>query len=350
MAYEPHLEHLITHDLLRVVPQEEHLRGWLYAYMRTATFRGISTGAHYGHVVKHLEPSHVQAMPVVLPPDEDYERYSDALDKMARALAHLVLAEELYSSSIGKEACSGELPPHVVVRSSEIFSGRRRFDGFHYNTQVERILRQFASSGLPTEPLGSLCRGIWWPNRFSRVFGDNGTPYFSAEELFNLNAPVSKRVYAGLIDNADDYFLSAGWLLMARSGQIYGLNGSVMLATKRHEQYLVSEDLIRLKPDLKRVRPRYLLMALGHPTLGRPLVIRHAYGTSIPHLEPYDVSLVPVPRLSAEVEDGIAMAVEQAAAWRSEADDLEDSVAADAEEAIRRYLQGEAASAAPLDL
>ena len=44
------------------------------------------------------------------------------------------------------------------------------------------------------------------------------------------------------------------------------------------------------------IRPGYLLTALTHPTLGRPLVIRNAYGTSIPHLDPADVSDIPVVR------------------------------------------------------
>jgi type I restriction enzyme, S subunit len=167
----------------------------------------------------------------------------------------------------------------------------------------------------------------------------------SAEELFNLNPPITKRVYASLVENPNEYFLEPGWIVMARSGQIYGLNGSVCLVTSRHARSFVSEDLIRIAPRTDLVRPGYLLAVLGHPTLGRPLVIRHAYGTSIPHLEPGDVETIQVPRFDRKQEDAIADLVEEAARLRAAADDLEDKITARADKTVELFLQGEANSA-----
>lgn len=67
-AVYPHHEQLVvTHDLLRIVPKSKSDYGWLYAYMRTKTFGGIAQSSQYGHMIKHLEPEHVQQMPVVEP-------------------------------------------------------------------------------------------------------------------------------------------------------------------------------------------------------------------------------------------------------------------------------------------
>ena len=44
---------------------------------------------------------------------------------------------------------------------------------------------------------------------------------------------------------------------MACSGQVYGLNGSVLLATKRDEDYFFSHDLIRTAPRTDAVRLRF---------------------------------------------------------------------------------------------
>jgi type I restriction enzyme, S subunit len=155
-----------------------------------------------------------------------------------------------------------------------------------------------------------------------------------------VNPPVTKRIYAGLVENAEEYFLREGWLLMARSGQIYGLNGRVLLVSHRHTRAFISEDLIRIVPECSRIRPGYLSMVLSHPTLGRPLVIRHAFGTSIPHLEPADLRGVWVPRLSDSIEAQIADYMEQASRLRSEADDLEDKMTAQADHVIEAYLHG----------
>lgn len=66
-VYDEHLDKVITHDLLRVVPRDPLDYGWLYAYMKTPTFFAIARSAQYGHMIKHLEPEHVLAMPVAMP-------------------------------------------------------------------------------------------------------------------------------------------------------------------------------------------------------------------------------------------------------------------------------------------
>lgn len=76
----------------------------------------------------------------------------------------------------------------------------------------------------------------------------------------------------------------------------------------------------------------------NHPKLGRPLVIRHAYGTSIPHLEPADVATFPVVRLEISWKLGIADLAEQAIALRAEADILENDLATDARNPDRPLL------------
>jgi len=91
-------------------------------------------------------------------------------------------------------------------------------------------------------------------------------------------------------------------------------------------------------PRTERIRPGYLLAALGHPKLGRPLLLRYAYGTSIPHLEPTDVASFPVVRLEASIEDEIGVRMEQATELRVRADKLETDIAAEAEEVLDQFI------------
>jgi hypothetical protein len=81
-----------------------------------------------------------------------------------------------------------------------------------------------------------------------------------------------------------------------------------------------------------------LLVALSHPRLGRPLVIRTAYGSSIPHLDPDDVADIGVVRLGERVEGEIADVAEEAAKLRDEADKLENEVTAQAEHVVTEFL------------
>jgi len=341
-VYRPHEGHLITDDLLRIDPRHLSTRGWLYAYMRTRDFRLMATGAHYGHMIKHLEPSHVMALPVVDVGDEilrDFEQGFVRIIAARNEAAELTEeAYETYAAALDVDVSDVDEGAPFTVPSSGFIRGRRRLDAYHHNRVVGRIRLAMESSAERIDMLPDVTRGVWWPNRFKREFGENGTPYVSAAELFDLNPPITKRIYAGLVTRAEDYFVEPGWILMARSGQIYGLNGRVFLASHRHSRFFVSEDIIRVVPDESAIRPGYLLAALGHPTLGRPMVLRHAYGTSIPHLEPSDLSGIAVARFDEATETSIADRMERAARLRSEADDLEDSLTQRAEDIIEVFL------------
>jgi hypothetical protein len=160
----------------------------------------------------------------------------------------------------------------------------------------------------------------------------------SADDLFSLNPSISKRVMVEQAESPEDYYVKAGWLVMACSWQTYGINGSVLLLDKPHEQYFFSHDVVRIIPRKDRIRPGYLYGVLGHPRLGRPLVIRQAYGTSIPHLDPGDVATIPVVRLPENVENSIADRMEKAVSLRAEADEIENALAARAEQVIDNFL------------
>jgi hypothetical protein len=71
-------------------------------------------------------------------------------------------------------------------------------------------------------------------------------------------------------------------------------------------------------------------------------VIRNAYGTSIPPLDPADVSAIPIVRMGSETEACIADMVEEAAELRSNADQLENALTTRAEATIDRFIEGAA--------
>jgi hypothetical protein len=126
--------------------------------------------------------------------------------------------------------------------------------------------------------------------------------------------------------------------MMARSGQIYGVNGTVILADARHASGLVSEHIMRIVPNTERIRPGYLQMVLGHPALGAPLVLSQAFGTSIPELAPEDINGLPVVRLARGVEDGIADYVERASELRMKADEKETGAVDRLERELERRI------------
>lgn len=346
VAHHPHDGHIITHDLLRIDPTDADARGWIYAFMRTTSFRDMATSSHYGHMIKHLEPDHVNALPIVKISEPQQAQFADNFDRMLayRDMAGKLTDEAyaLYESAVGLGTPETVSEKTFAVSIREVMASKRlRLDSTHYAADVHEIKTAMSNSADRVDLLPDVTENVWWPGRFRRVFGDNGTPYVSADELFDLNPPITKLIHSSLVRKADDYAVKSGWLLMARSGQVYGLNGRVLLVSAKHEKYFVSEDIIRIIPNTQKISPGYLQAVLSHPTLGRPIVISHAYGTSIPHLEPGDLESVPIPRFKSKTETEIGKRMAQAAELRSDADQLEDAMGAEAESIVSAFMHAD---------
>lgn len=337
LAHAPHRGVVISDDLLRVSVKDTRDYAWLYAYLRAPQVHAMMTGVRYGHIIKHLETPHLEALPI---PTVDDNTAADLSRRVSRILTlrndAYQLAEEAdsrFAAAIGSVKPS-EKEQSFVVRSSDMTGGRRRLEACYHTPQAAAIFRRFKR----WERLGDVTEGVWWMSRFKRFYGDDGLPYLSADELFAVNPPENKRILVDPDDSHRDYFVKSGWIVMACSGQVYGLNGAAALMTEHHENIFFSHDLIRIVPDQSKIRAGYLLVTLTHRTHGRPLLIRAAYGTSIPHLDPGDVANFPVVRLGDAEESAIADLAEASAKARAEADVLEREIAQDAATIIDRFI------------
>lgn len=141
------------------------------------------------------------------------------------------------------------------------------------------------------------------------------------------------------VEHSEDFFVKEGWILMACSGQVYGLNDSVVLATKADESFFFSHDLIRIAPLPGVVRSGYLYSYLNHPRLGRVLLERTAYGSSVPHIDPRDVEGVPIGRLPHDEEDAIADLAEEASRLGAEAAQIERRIGAESDAVVQRFCR-----------
>ncbi len=337
-VYAEHLGKIITHDLIRVVPDDAQDYGWLYSYMKTPTFFAIARSSQYGHMIKHLEPEHVSEMPVAMPDQKTRsvvgEMARDALAKRKLARILQAQADDRLSQLINPSSEAPTQSIHSIVKSSDVWSGRRRLEGQYHRDEVRQVDELVRSAARRLEPLSELVEAITLGARFKRYFGPSGTAYRSASELFDVNPPVTKRIFAALLPNPEKYMLHAGWIIMACSGQTYGLLGRTTVLTKNHEGMFGSHDLIRILPNESKVRTAYLHTVLNHEKYGRPRVIRYASGTSIPHLDPVDVREVLIPRFDDATEAEIDELSAKAIALDAEADRIESKAISAAEAAI----------------
>lgn len=336
IALQAHENTVISHDFIRVYPKDAALAGWAYAYLRSPQAQAMTCGSQYGAIIQHLEPHHLANLPVPQVSKAvaaDFQKRVAAIVASRNDAARLRNeAEAAFAKAVGSPLDSA--PEYgFTVNLGALRTGRRRLEAAYHTPQVKAIVGRFKE----WQPLGEMTSAVWWGKRFRRHYGDGGIPYMSADDLFTTNPHSSTKILVDPEDGHEAFFVERGWLLMACSGQTYGLNGATTIATEWHENIFFSHDLIRIRPK-QGVRAGYLLTALTHPVLGRPLLIREAYGMSIPHLDPQDVAAFPVVRLGAATEDVIADLAERAASEQARAEVLERDLAQAAGSIISEFL------------
>jgi hypothetical protein len=343
LAHKPHENVLISDDLLRVEPRQIDCKGWLYAFLRSRQARAMMSAAQYGHIIKHLEVSHLNALPVPIVRNgllaEFNEKFQHILDNRNRAYSLLVKAEQRFEKHIGPLKASNFGESGFSVSTSALFSTRRRLEGSFHNPLVDTIRNHFIQQGKTTTRLINAGFDIWLPTRFKRVPASEGVEFLDSSDLFEINPDITKRIADGNFGDRNNGRVKAGWLMLARSGQVYGLNGSLTIATEAHEGKVISDHVIRIAPtERQSIRTGYIYVALSHPTLGRPLIKSLAYGSSIPEIEPADVEKVEVVRIGTRAEETIADLAEEGSSLLAKADIMENEIAARAEKVIDRLL------------
>lgn len=344
LAHAPHEGILISHDLLRVEPHSQKKWGWTYASLRANHTRLMMGSAQYGHIIKHLETSHLNAVPIVDVADDVHEAFNDRAGrilKMRNDAYQLTLeAENHFADCLGNPSIPdiGELG-FSVQASAHLFTATRRFDAWNHNPQAQAIREHFLAHGRNVASVRDCGFEVWLPNRFKRIRAEDGVGLVESSALFEINPDQKKSIAE--IDFGDPHNgrVQPGWLLMSRSGQVYGLLGSIAMATEAHNDRVVSDDVIRIAPTTNSVvRAGYLYTVLSHPMIGRPLVKSLAYGSSIPHIEPADVSSMEICRLPQDEENRIADLMEKAVRLRADADLLETSMAQEADDIVQRFV------------
>jgi type I restriction enzyme S subunit len=67
---EPLTKYFLSHDIIRIVPKEGVYPGYLYAYLSTKIAKALIMRQEYGMTVPHIEPEHVESLPVPRLPNE----------------------------------------------------------------------------------------------------------------------------------------------------------------------------------------------------------------------------------------------------------------------------------------
>jgi len=198
ISYDAHLGSLISHDLLRVEPYSQRDWGWVYSFLLSSQCRAMAKGAQYGHIIKHLETSHLDDLPMPLVDDETALRFNKRVDEV------LALRDRSYSLTLAAESCFEQsLGPleiadwgdqgFEVSMSAFAGSGRLRLDASAFNPGVRSIRQHLHGNGIGFTRFSEAGYDIWVPGRYKRIPAGDGVVYRDSADLLEVSPDLDKR-------------------------------------------------------------------------------------------------------------------------------------------------------------
>ena len=343
IAHMPHLGVVISDDLLRVEALDPKDKGWLYAFLLAPQTRAMTKSAHYGHIIKHLETSHLEALPIPTVDDATALDFSKRVAKILelRNEGHRLTleAEARFEVALGSLVVKDWGEEGFTVKASKSFgSGRRRLDAARHNPGAATIHHFLAKRGQGFSTLPEAGYDVWVPGRYKRIPAEDGVIYRDSADLLEINPDLPKRYADCKFGDRYRGRVKEGWVLIACSGQVYGIIGTAILATQALDNQVVSNHVLRAAPRKGSVPAGYIVTALTHPLFGRPVVKALAFGSSVPEIDGDDLAELQIVRLKPHDESAIDELAQESAKKRAAADLLEREITADAEKIISEFM------------
>ncbi len=172
---------------------------------------------------------------------------------------------------------------------------------FEQDGQLVQRSKLNSLSGWKLQSIENVVERIFYPGRFKRNYVEHfpgAIPFLGGSNITEL-VSTSDKWLSPDDPKLNDLRIHAGWILITRSGST-GIVSSVPLAW---DGFAMSEHVIRIVPDPKKLAPEYLLAFLRTPYCQK-ILSRGVFGSVIDEITPEFVGGIQVP-ISTNSDDFI---------------------------------------------
>ena len=323
---------VFSHDLIRIEPK--NYNGFIYAFLKSKTGFAVVNTNPYGAVIKHIEPKHLNHIPIPNPPpilkqaihdliEESFKLRDESNDLMDEAQALLIDAlqlpdiEELRAEQIDQKA-------GLLYYSVPLSTLANRLDGSYHVPIVQRIVQHLHDEAKEVIRIGNerISQSIILPGRFKRTYVEEGkgVVFFGGKQIYELD-PSNKKYLSSLhhgdrIEN--QLVLHENMTMITSSGTI----GKVTIAPRHWEGWTANQHIIRVVPANDGIAG-YLYAWLSSD-YAYPLITRYTHGAVVDEIDDKQVADIAIPLLHNETtQQAINDKVLDANKKRAEAYELE---------------------------
>ncbi|WHX20442.1 restriction endonuclease subunit S [Streptomyces malaysiensis subsp. malaysiensis] len=335
-----------SQDVLKVVPDPDKIgAGYLYAFLASRFGEALVKGTVYGSAVKHIEPHHIEGLPV--------PRFDEAVEKeihelMEDAAALRAASQRGLSDATRDLFETAGLEDLLDLRWHEQGRGlgfahtglnATTLRALNFQPRAREIVRRLQNVEHVT--LGDICQGGQLSRglRFPRVDGEPGDKYsyrlVGQRQAFWLRPEgrwISKAYTSKEVLAEDETVLIASQGTLG-DNEVYS---RALFVTGNWRSFAFSEHFLRVRPGLADFSGAYLFAFLRSEPAFRVLRSMSAGGKQQDIHEELRKAL-PVPVLTKSDRERIAKTVRETYRQRDEADHKEDQALALLEKAVAQH-------------
>lgn len=334
-------EFVISQNMLRIVPSDGLLYGFVYAFLHTWIGQALLTKDRYGAAVKHLDGGHLEKIPVpqlsrqtrerlheqVLEAYEKRELANDLIDQAEREFYAEAGISEFMMDDV--EYFGQDDQPRAFSIPAEAL--RSRFDASNHVPVVNSVLHKLEHGRYDVVRLGERIEQVYLPPRFKRVYVEReyGRPFLQSSHLPLMRFYDLKFISEDETSNLERWLVDEGWVLVTRSGTI----GRTAIVTPRISGWAVSEHALRIIPNDAETHPGFVATFLDTP-YGQHQLKGKIYGGVVDELTEDDTADVRMPDVPYSSQKEIGDKAVRAYELRDEAVGLEDDAVAELEQML----------------
>lgn len=269
-----------THDLIRIIPAKDKIySGYLYAFLSCKYGYSLLTQFGFGGVVKHIEPHHIENIPIPFLPEATQQKIHNLITEASQL--------RVEANKLLKEAVE-VFDKYNVEGFTKVFSKKVTEIGFSwasYNNNVEcdkieHKLKYFLK-------IGDVATKCFAPPLFKHIYleNDNGHPFLTGAELTKFNKKFYRWLSPRGVKDINDYKVKKGTLLLYKSGTTDGgILGNVFIADDVLDGVCLSDHVIRIFTE--DINMSYWMFAFFKSNAGVKLLQKTATGSMIPFITP----------------------------------------------------------------
>ena len=324
---------VFSDDVIRVTFKDAVDLGYTYTFLKSSIGQKILTTNGYGSVITHLEPEHLNEIPIPNAPTDIKQRINNLIIDSYRLRdesnewidkATQLLVDELHLPDIG----DFEVDDYKKNASVETFSVKLsdlngRADASYHLPIVDAIVNHLRKYAEEVTTVGDerISSDIILPGRFKRVYVDKeyGVRFLGGKELNQLDPStekyLSKKAHANQLK--DSLGIKPYSLLTPARGSL----GEVVFPPKHFIGWAISDNLMQILSFDSICGYLYIFLNTEY---GKTLIQRFTYGGVVDAIEPEHIKQVVIPLLkNKDVQNQINDFALQANQKRYEAYKLE---------------------------